>query len=120
MTRPTIIHRVKNSSSLILKTSLGLVMAITLSGCNTGSKKETIPLDNQLSQIITQLNLNQHPQRDLPIISEALPQLGKKLFFSKGLGGDFDSACVTCHHPALGGADQLSLSVGVDANNPDL
>jgi len=77
-------------------------------------------LDNQLSQMITQLNLNQHPQRDLPDISEALPQLGKKLFFTKGLGGDFDSACVTCHHPALGGADQLSLSVGVDAENPQL
>jgi cytochrome c peroxidase len=120
MTQPTIIHRVNNSSSLILKTSLGLVMAITLSGCNTESKKETNPLDNQLSQIITQMNLNQHPQRDLPAISEALPQLGKKLFFTKGLGGDFDSACVTCHHPALGGADQLSLSVGVDAVNPDL
>ena len=77
-------------------------------------------LDNQLSEMIAQLNLNQHPQRDLPDISEALPQLGKKLFFTKGLGGDFDSACVTCHHPALGGADQLSLSVGVDAENPAL
>lgn len=77
-------------------------------------------LDIQLSQMIAQLNLNQHPQRDLPDISEAIPQLGKKLFFTKGLGGDFDSACVTCHHPALGGADQLSLSVGVDAQNPDL
>lgn len=77
-------------------------------------------LDEQLSQMIAQLNLNQYPQRDLPDISEALPQLGKKLFFSKGLGGEFDSACVTCHHPALGGADQLSLSVGVDAQNPDL
>jgi cytochrome c peroxidase len=78
------------------------------------------PLDNQLNRMISQLNLNQHPQRDLPDISEALPQLGKKLFFTKGLGGDFDSACVTCHHPALGGADQLSLSVGVDAETPNL
>lgn len=77
-------------------------------------------LDIQLSQMIAQLNLNQHPQRDLPDISEAIPQLGKKLFFTKGLGGDFDSACVTCHHPALGGADQLSLSVGVDAQNEDV
>lgn len=80
----------------------------------------TTPLDIQLHQMIAQLNLNRHPQRDLPDISEAIPQLGKKLFFTKGLGGDFDSACVTCHHPALGGADQLSLPVGVDAINPDL
>jgi len=77
-------------------------------------------LDIQLGQMISQLNLNQQPQRDLPDISEALPQLGKKLFFTKGLGGDFDSACVTCHHPTLGGADQLSLPVGVNAQTADL
>ena len=150
MTQATIIHNLKNVSNSVLKTSLnlglGLGMTMMLTGCIIESKDdaveqaeqlldeqpteesanpiETIPvvteLDIQLSQIITQLNLNQHPQRDLPDISEALPQLGKKLFFTKGLGGDFDSACVTCHHPALGGADQLSLPVGVDALNPDL
>jgi cytochrome c peroxidase len=132
----------------IIKTSITMGLAIVLSGCNLPTKEEVMEqaeqldeenqlpeedaeteasdspvatmLDTQLSQMITQLNLNEHPQRDLPDISEALPQLGKKLFFTKGLGGDFDSACVTCHHPALGGADQLSLSVGVDAANPDL
>jgi len=56
----------------------------------------------------------------LPDISEPLPQLGMKLFFSKSLGGGFDAACVSCHHPVLGGADQLSLSVGVDAVDPEL
>ncbi|MBL4798678.1 MAG: cytochrome C peroxidase [Oleispira sp.] len=150
MTQATIIHNLRNASSLVLKTSLnlglGLGMAMTLTGCNIESKDDVVEqieelldeqladpiattpaattpttmLDIQLSQIITQLNLNQHPQRDLPDISEALPQLGKKLFFSKGLGGDFDSACVTCHHPALGGADQLSLPIGVDAEHADL
>ena len=150
MTQATIIHNFKNASNLVLKTSLnlglGLGMAMTLTACNIESKDDAVEqveelldeqpteesanpietnpvateLDIQLSQIITQLNLNQHPQRDLPDISEALPQLGKKLFFTKGLGGDFDSACVTCHHPALGGADQLSLPVGVDALNADL
>jgi cytochrome c peroxidase len=144
MTQPTIIQRINSASNLVLKTSLGLSMAMILTACHIDAKEDaqaellideqpaeeptdtivTIPvateLDRQLSQIITQLDLNQQPQRDLPTISEALPQLGKKLFFTKGLGGDFDSACVTCHHPALGGADQLSLSVGVDANNPDL
>lgn len=151
MTQKTVIHSLKNASNLVLKTSLGFGLAITLSGCNIESKEDALEqaeqllneqpiddtteelaeqpitptepdpiatlLDIQLSQMITQLNLNQHPQRDLPNISEALPQLGKKLFFAKGLGGDFDSACVTCHHPALGGADQLSLSVGVNAEN---
>ncbi|MBT4520416.1 MAG: cytochrome C peroxidase [Halieaceae bacterium] len=58
--------------------------------------------------------------REIPSIESALAQLGKTLFFSKSLGGGFDSACVTCHHPSLGGADGLALSVGVGALSPDL
>jgi cytochrome c peroxidase len=49
-----------------------------------------------------------------------LAKLGMKLFFSKSLGGDKDSACVSCHHPVLGGTDNLSLPVGVGAITPDL
>jgi cytochrome c peroxidase len=56
----------------------------------------------------------------LPDISDPKAQLGMKLFFTKGLGGDVDTACVSCHHPVLGGGDNLSLSIGVGAENPDL
>lgn len=58
--------------------------------------------------------------RTLPSINDPKAQLGKKLFFTKGLGGDSDSACVTCHHPSLGGGDDLSLPIGVGAETPDL
>ena len=58
--------------------------------------------------------------RNLPDISDPLAQLGKKLFFSKSLSGDLDVACASCHHPALGGADGLSLPVGVGAVDPDV
>lgn len=58
--------------------------------------------------------------RVLPSIADAKAQLGKKLFFTKGLGGDSDSACVTCHHPTLGGGDNLSLPIGVGSETPDL
>jgi cytochrome c peroxidase len=80
------------------------------------------PLDEQLRGLISDNNLTGDPSggRDLPPISDPLAQLGKKLFFSKALGGEFDSACVTCHHPALGGSDNLSLSFGVGAIDPDL
>jgi hypothetical protein len=69
MTRPTIILLVKKSKEIVLKIGLGLAMVISLSACNIGSKKDAPPsettlIDSQLSQIITQLNLNQHPQRD--------------------------------------------------------
>ncbi|MCO7224841.1 cytochrome c peroxidase [Pleionea sp. CnH1-48] len=82
----------------------------------------TSPLDNELSSLISQHNLtgDASTNRVLPNISDPIPQLGMKLFFSKSLGGDQDSACVTCHHPALGGADDLSLPVGVHAAQPDL
>ena len=58
--------------------------------------------------------------RDLPNIEDPKAQLGMKLFYTKGLGGDFDSACVTCHHPMLGGGDDLALPIGVDAIEEDL
>ena len=51
----------------------------------------------------------------LPSIHSDKAQLGKKLFFSKNLGGEQSAACVSCHHPSLGGGDNLSLSVGVNA-----
>ena len=79
-------------------------------------------LDGALQTLISEQQLEGDPTagRALPSITDPLPQLGKDLFFSKALGGGFDAACVSCHHPALGGADNLSLSVGVGAINPDL
>ncbi|MEM7000295.1 MAG: cytochrome c peroxidase [Pseudomonadota bacterium] len=80
------------------------------------------PLDEELRILIEDHGLigDAAFNRTLPSITDPLPQLGKVLFFSKSLGGGFDAACVTCHHPNLGGADGLSLPVGVGANNPDL
>ncbi|WP_455209124.1 cytochrome-c peroxidase [Kaarinaea lacus] len=79
-------------------------------------------IDFQLRTIIEEQGLTGDPTtgRILPRISSALAQLGMKLFFSKALGGNQDSACVTCHHPMLGGGDNLSLPVGVGAIQPDL
>jgi cytochrome c peroxidase len=79
-------------------------------------------IDDDLRALIAVNGLTGDPStgRDLPEITSPLAQLGKKLFFTKALGGDLDSACVSCHHPVLGGGDRLSLSVGVGALMPDL
>jgi len=79
-------------------------------------------LDDQLRALIQQEGLTGDPttNRVLPSINDPLAQLGKKLFFTKALGGEMDSACVTCHHPSFGGTDALSLSSGVGALDPDL
>jgi len=56
----------------------------------------------------------------IPNIADKEAQLGMELFFSKSMGGDQDSACVTCHHPVLGGGDDLSLPIGTESDTPDL
>ena len=79
-------------------------------------------IDADIRSIIITKNLTGDPStgRILPDIKEPKAQLGMKLFFTKSLGGDFDSACVTCHHPVLGGGDDLALAIGVDADVVDL
>ncbi len=79
-------------------------------------------LDTELRALIDAAGLtgNAAFNRTPPGIDEPLAQLGMALFFSKSLGGDFDSACVSCHHPSLGGGDSLSLPVGVGAIDADV
>ncbi len=79
-------------------------------------------LDDGLRQLVRDANVtgNLEAGRNLPSITDPLAQLGKDLFFTAGLSGNLDVACVTCHHPNLGGGDALSLSVGVGAIDPDL
>jgi cytochrome c peroxidase len=56
--------------------------------------------------------------RSLPDISDLKAQLGMKLFFTKRLGLDQDTACVSCHHPSLGGADDLTADPDAGDNLP--
>ena len=74
-------------------------------------------VDQSLRALIVQEALLGDPYvgRDVPEIGEPVVQLGKALFFSTALGGEGDTACVSCHHPVLGGGDGLSLPVGVHA-----
>lgn len=99
-----------------------LLNAVFLSSCSDGvvvSEKiiGTNPIDQQLRQLVqnTTVTGNLEGDRTLPSITDPVAELGKNLFFTTGLGGDLEVACVTCHHPNLGGGDDLSLSVGVGA-----
>jgi cytochrome c peroxidase len=88
-----------------------------LGGCTGASQ-----IDQNLREVIVQHGLTGDPSqgRDLPAIDEPLAQLGMKLFFTRALGGNQDSACVSCHHPALGGGDAIPLSIGAGADIPTL
>lgn len=87
---------------------------------NTGNQSTKI--DKKLTNIINQQQLNARlPSAvNTPAPQGALFNLGMELFFSKSLSGRMDVACVSCHHPFLGGGDALSQPVGVDAVDPDL
>ncbi len=80
-------------------------------------------LDQTLKErILASQGLSGNPAsgRTFPSIETSkLAQLGRELFFSKSLSGDMDVACASCHHPLLGGADALSLPVGVGAIDAD-
>lgn len=79
-------------------------------------------IDAQLRDVIVTHELTGNPAdgRDLPSIDDPIAQLGMNLFYTKALGGTQDAACVTCHHPLLGGGDDLPLSIGAEADVPDL
>lgn len=98
---------------------LSIINAPAMAGNNKGGGKG---LDKQVTNSIIRAGITGDPTtgETLPSITSAKAQLGMKLFFTKGLGGDKDSACVTCHHPKLGGGDDLSLPIGVTAETPDL
>lgn len=96
---------------------LVIISAMLLAGCGVESE-----LDTRLRAVIAAQQLTGDPStgRELPHISDPLAQLGKQLFFSQALGGRQDTACVTCHHPMLGGGDALPMSIGTGAHQPDL
>lgn len=99
---------------------IALLLVIGLSACHQ-DEEELELLNDTLVDIIDAHGLTGDPAdgRNLPEITDGKAQLGKALFFTKSLGGAFDAACVSCHHPMLGGGDGLSLPVGVDAVDQD-
>ena len=106
-----------------IATSALLVALLSACGSDDDNNPESVTdNDKKLREILSQQQLSGDASagRQLPAIEEPLAQLGMKLFFSKALGGDQDSACVSCHHPMMGGGDNVSLPVGVDAELPDL
>lgn len=75
-----------------------------------------IELEHELRALTNAKRLIALISTDKPELDPARVELGRALFFDKILSGHRDVACATCHHPAHGFTDGLSLSVGVGAN----
>lgn len=126
---PTISAHCRRNPGLFACWSL---LILSLSACGGGGGGGQPPqssppppvstLDSDLRFLIAAEGLTGDPTtgRVLPSINDPLAQLGKLLFFSKSLSGDLDTACASCHHPALGGGDGLALPVGTGAVDPDV
>ncbi len=96
-----------------------LVAVGLLAGCTAGDA----PVDRSLLRVrIAEAGVPRDPAAGRPVasIEDPVAVLGRDLFFTKALGGDYDTACASCHHPALGGGDALSLPIGVHALHPDV
>ncbi len=116
-----------------MKNLLGLLTSILLANTiifnygyaqgthNNSVAENTSAIDLELSDLIKRHKLTGRPTPATPIpdINSPIAQLGMKLFYSKSLGGDKNTACASCHHPMLGGGDNLSLSIGVAADKPN-
>ncbi len=95
----------------------GLALSLLIfSGC-----KENDDIDNEVVSLAQKYGLTGDPTtgRNIPSVGDPKVKLGMKLFYSKQLGMDMDSACASCHHPYLGGGDGLSLPIGVEAVDPE-
>ena len=110
-----------NVSSMRSWLVVGLCLCAIVA-CNGPSSDSGSETDRALRRLIQANGLKGDPASglELPSIDDPVAVLGRKLFFSKSLGGDRDSACVSCHHPMLGGGDGLAQSVGVAAEEQDL
>lgn len=98
---------------------LGMLLSAPFGHAQQNSARS---IDNDIRLLIEAHGLSGNPAADItvPSIHSPKAQLGMTLFYSRTLGGDQTMACVSCHHPMLGGGDALSLPVGVDSQNPDI
>jgi cytochrome c peroxidase len=92
-----------------MRAAAWLAAGLVLAGCGDGPAGNS-SLDMQLRESLSQFRVT--PLAPLPAGDPALVQLGQALMFDKVLSGNRDVSCATCHNPATGTTDGLSLSIG--------
>ncbi len=91
------------------------VYLLYLVSCRGPEPKSTyIDLIPKTEPLITALPHDVPSPTDNPT-TEAKVALGKLLFYDPILSGSKDVACVTCHHPDMGYAEFLDISIGTNA-----
>ncbi len=90
------------------KYNLILIIIILMTVASCTPEPTEINVENQFGALPEHV---EYPADNFP--TEEKVELGKLLFWDPILSGNKDVACVTCHHPDHGYAEQLDLSLGV-------
>lgn len=102
----------------MMTSRVAIVAALALAAaCGDGNVSSITPtpsLDEQVRQEISRWGVL--PMLPVTAPDPALVDLGRSLFFDKILSGNRDVSCASCHNPATGGGDGLSLAVGTGAS----
>ena len=100
-----------------MKRIFSSIIVLSLLGCSDSDNSETIDEKAGLVSDVRTLiepyqlqGLSQHVA-NLPNIEQPIAQLGMQLFYAKSLSGNIDTACVSCHHPFLGGGDDFTTVI---------
>lgn len=109
-----------------LKRCLALVAVVSLVGgisSNTkGQEQSAADLDQKLTDLLKKVGFTGRIQEKLPqrlgrSVDSKKAELGKLVFFDRGLGLHRDNACAACHAPRNGFGDTQSIAIGVDNNS---
>jgi cytochrome c peroxidase len=95
------------------KNKIVVAFFVVFVGIYACSKEEAIPVTTTVTTPVERVNPfdNIKTPADNPITA-AKVNLGKLLFWDPILSGDKDVACVSCHHPDFGYAENLDISIG--------
>lgn len=95
---------------------------LVLASCGDDTAKSSVAPGEQARQLAQASGLDGNPVDGhvIPGREDPLFILGRALFFSSKMSGSGDISCGACHMPQLGGADGLSLAVGVDSVFPEV
>ncbi len=98
---------------------LSLLVITILSFSNPGNSGD---IDNQLYAVLRNQGFTGEIQKQLEIklgrkLDKRKIDLGRLIFFDKGLGLHQDNTCAGCHAPAFGFGDSQPIAIGVDNND---
>ena len=97
----------------VRKNSILIAFFTAFVGLYACQKDEKVPVTPTVTPVVERSNpfANIKTPADNPI-TVAKTNLGKLLFWDPILSGNKDVACVTCHHPNFGYAENLDISIG--------